>query len=324
MTLKQECIDFISMMLPEEDDCDVYPMEIDVSMYICPATGDDVTYSGCEYCGTTRDECPYCQKLTVDVAFWDDDKDIQKKYIFGRCQPVNPIEGVCYIRNRKQLKREMQKLKDELDASEKWHSEFGRKYIEYMDYAREFAERIKADFQFGNGISLFESVNTEILPIVFHEGYSPNQNWGDTNIILGDFTSCGKQNMINIYHCLDDESSVKQRIRHELIHYFLSMADMQYKDETAIFHIMCEIYDAAPYKEMPENELKLYDKICKVLENLSLCLDNGLIDRETFNLYLSIFLLVGKINIPLETLDEVIGIMNRLSQSETDGDLLAS
>lgn len=46
------------------------------------------------------------------------------------------------------------------------------------------------------------------------------------------------------------------------------MSNMKYLDDDAIFHYLCGIYDAHAYKEMGEEEQKLYNKMCFVIPEL--------------------------------------------------------
>lgn len=111
-------------------------------------------------------------------------------------------------------------------------------------------------------------MSTDILPIVFHVGFAKDSE-GKTNYSKrGNFTSVGKQNMINVYYCMDDIEDTKRNIRHEILHYFLYMSDLKHSDDVAIFHYLCGIYDANAYKEMGEEEQVLYDKLVVVIPEL--------------------------------------------------------
>lgn len=70
---------------------------------------------------------------------------------------------------------------------------------------------------------------------------------------------------MNIYCSMDaDTEDIKQRIRHEVLHYCLFMVGLKNGDEEAIFHYLCGLYDAHAYKEMTESEQDLYNKFLKV------------------------------------------------------------
>lgn len=80
----------------------------------------------------------------------------------------------------------------------------------------------------------------------------------------GNLRIYGKQTIMNIYCCLSDFEETKEFIRHEVLHYMLYIAGFQYKDDSAIFHYLCNKYDAHAYKKMPEEQQQLYDKLQNV------------------------------------------------------------
>lgn len=99
MSLKQECIDIIKLiiepLMKQEYD---YDLEIDSYRDMCGLKGEDVTYGGCEYCEHDG-ACSHKQLVKVDVSFWDY-TDCFRNYIFSK-QPQNPCKGICYISSRK-------------------------------------------------------------------------------------------------------------------------------------------------------------------------------------------------------------------------------
>lgn len=157
---------------------------------------------------------------------------------------------------------EMSQFKKEIELYKDYYAEFGEKYIDFMEYAKEFGETLRKDYSF------FENVSTDILPIVFHTDFARDGEGKINYSKRGNFTSIGKQNMINVYYCMDDLEDTEQNIRHELLHYFLYMCDMKHSDDVAIFHYLCGIYDANAYKEMGEEEQGLYDKLVMVISEL--------------------------------------------------------
>lgn len=182
----------------------------------------------------------------------------QKNYVFAKKPFVS--KGICYINNRKQLMNEMSQFKKEIYKD--YYVEFGEKYTDFTGYAKEFGEMLRKEHSF------FENISTDILPIVFHTDFAKDSE-GKTNYAKrGNFTSIGKQNMINVYYCMDDLEDTKQIIRHELLNYFLYVSDMKHSDDDAIFHYLCGIYDAHAYKEMGEEEQVLYDKLISVIPEL--------------------------------------------------------
>jgi len=260
MSLKQECIDIINLITEplKKDEYDLYEMEIDSIRDICELTSEDVTYGDCFDCEHYGD-CSYKKFVKVDVSFWDY-ADFQRNYVFSKKPLVN--KGVCYIKNRKQLMDEMSNFKKEIEIYKDNYAEFGEKYNDFMEYAKDFGEELR------KGYSFFENVNTDILPIVFHTDFAKDSE-GKTNYYTkGDFVFKGKQNVINTYYCIEDIERTKQNIRHELLHYFLYMSGMKYSDNDAVFHYLCGIYDAHAYKEMGEEQQVLYDKLVNVIPEL--------------------------------------------------------
>lgn len=264
MTLKQEFIDMLYLIvnpLLAKDENMLCDIEVDTCRSICTKyDGEDVTY-GCSYqCEKDLDacmECPYCKTTKVDVSF-SNCCDIMKNYCFRR---KSSIDGAASINNRKQLMKEISELKLEIEDTKERRAEFGNKYRQYLKYASQFMKKVKEKY-----IVLFEGVSTEIIPIVFHddcsyEGENPDfSRMGSLNVI-----NDSRQNMINIYFCIEDEEQTKQSIRHELLHYMLYLAGYKYEDDTAIFHYLCDEYDAHAYKEMPEEENKLYIRLKNAL-----------------------------------------------------------
>lgn len=260
MSLKQECIDIINLITEplKKDEYDLYDMEIDSIKDICELTGEDVTYGDCFDCEHYGD-CPYKKHIKVDVSFWDY-AGFQRNYIFAKKASVS--KGICYISNRKQLISEMSNFKKEIEIYKDYYAEFGEKYSDFMEYAKDFGEELRKEYSF------FENVSTEILPIVFHTDFAKDSVGKTDYATKGDFVNKGKQNVINTYYCMEDMERTKQNIRHELLHYFLYMSGMKYADNDAIFHYLCGIYDANAYKEMGEKEQVLYDKMVVVIPAL--------------------------------------------------------
>ena len=192
MSLKQECIDIINLITDplKKDEYDLYEIETDSIRDICELTGEDVTYGDCFDC-KHYGNCPYKKHVKVDVSFWDY-ADFQRNYVFAKKPSVS--KGICYINNRKQLMAEMTGFRKEIEIYKDYYAEFGEKYSDFMEYAKEFGEKLKQEYSF------FENMSTDILPIVFYTDFAKDSE-GKTNYAKrGNFTSIGKQNMINIYY----------------------------------------------------------------------------------------------------------------------------
>ena len=260
MSLKQECIDIINLITEpfKKDEYDLYELETDSIRDICELTGEDVTYGDCFEC-EHYGNCQYKKHVKVDVSFWDY-ADFQRNYVFAKKPTVN--KGIRYINSRKQLMAEMFQLKKEIELYKDYYAEFGEKYSDFIEYAKEFGETLRREYSF------FEKVSTDILPIVFHTDFAKDEEGKTDYATKGNFVCRGRQNVINTYYCMDDIEATKQNLRHELLHYFLYMSDMKYSDDDAIFHYLCGVYDAHAYKEMGEEEEILYDKLVVVIPEL--------------------------------------------------------
>lgn len=254
MSLKQECIDIIKLITEplRKEEYDFYELEEDSIRDICEKTGEDITYSVCYGCDNYRDSCPYKKRIHVDVSLWDG-ADYQRNYVFSN-KPVFS-KGICNIKNRKQFMSEMANLKKELEEYKDWCAGFGESYYEYLEYAKKFAEEVKEKY-----FLFFGLVQTDILPIIFHTDYNYRNGEIDYKT-QGNLQVIEKQNVINIFCCMDNVEETKRTIRHEVLHYMLYIAGMKYKDDMAIFHYLCNEFDAHAYKEMCEEEQQLYDKL---------------------------------------------------------------
>lgn len=255
MSLKQECIDIIKLIIEplRKEEYDFYDLEVDSIRDICERTGEDITYSDCQGCDYYGKSCPHKKFIQVDVSFWDGE-DFQRNYIFSK-KSSGAVKGLCYIKNRKQLMTEMFELKREIEKYKNWCADFGENYSDYISYAKEFGEKLKEDY------FLFDGIDTDILPVVCHTDFAKDKKGITDYTKMGNLCVCGKQNVINLYCCMEDVEETKRNIRHELIHYFLYVVGMKYGDDTAIFHYFCNKYDANAYKEMKEEEQQLYDKL---------------------------------------------------------------
>ena len=262
MTLKQEFIDMLHLIvdpIQEKNEDMIYDIEVDTCRFICKKFyGEDVTYGSPFQCGKDMDvctECPYCQTVKVDVSF-SNYCDIMKNYCFrGKAS----IDGIVLINTGKQLMKEISELKLLVENIKDQKAEFGRKYSQYLKYASQFMEKVKEKY-----IVLFGAISTEIVPIVFHDDCSYNGKVPNFSL-LGSLSIIedSKQNVMNVYCCMDNEEQTKQSIRHEVLHYMLYIAGYKYEDDTAIFHYLCDEYDAYAYEEMPKEEKKL----CNHLKN---------------------------------------------------------
>ena len=283
MSLKQECIDMINLIIKplQDDDMDDYELEEDSYRDLCGKTGEDITYLSCWDCENYNKNCAHkLESVKVDVSFWNYG-DCQKNYVFSKSAISR--KGICIIRNRKQLMEEMFNLKQELEAYKDWNANFGIHYDEYLDYAKQFAQELKERYIF------LGMVQTDILPIIFHTEYDLCD--GKINYCKqGNLCILGKQNVINVFCCMEDAENTKRTIRHEILHYLLYIAGLKYQDDTAIFHYLCGEFDAHAYKEMDTIEQSLYEQLIDAIEKVKMIVT----EQDYYNdLYTCMILAIG-------------------------------
>ena len=97
-----------------------------------------------------------------------------------------------------------------------WCAEFGEYYEEYLKYVKEFAKEVKEKY-----FLLFGLVQTDILPIIFHTDYNYRNGEIDYNT-QGNLQVIEKQNVINVFCCMENADETRRTIRHEVLHYMLS------------------------------------------------------------------------------------------------------
>lgn len=258
MSLKQEFIDMVRLIAePLEADFDYlcYSLEVDTMVDVCELDGTDVTYTLCYDCENQQD-CTSRKCVMVDVAF-SDCADCNRLYVFNKKPPVD--KGIRAIWNRKQLMAEIFELKKELELFKDYKAQFGFRYNELLQYAKEFGEELKNEYFF------FSAMNTNILPIVFHMDNLKNDTGEYDFSSGGNVRFNGNQSLINVYYGDRDVDAIKSTIRHELLHYFLGLSGLKYLDDDAIFHFLCNKYDAGAYKKMDKTEQALYDDLTLAL-----------------------------------------------------------
>lgn len=55
------------------------------------------------------------------------------------------------------------------------------------------------------------------------------------------------------------DSEIQQTIRHELIHYYLGLNYINHHDNSALFWLVCDLFDAEAYEQMNKEKQSLYD-----------------------------------------------------------------
>ena len=304
--------------LKENEEDSYYEIEEDSYRSICMKYyGEDVSYVSFYQCEGNCMECSECKHIKVDVSF--NDGEWSRNYFFGNKPDV---KGIVTITNRKQLMNEMFQIKKDLEYYKNFCAEFGMKYDDYLQYAKEFAEQLKKDFTYtmDETETLMLSVDSENLPILFHTEYCKDTDFKSDTLVTGDMQVIGNQSVINIYCCMDKEEKIKQRLRHELIHYCLFINETKYSDDVAIFHVLCQIYDAHAYKKMPDEEQILYDKFNIAFDNLNALKEKQKLDDNSTayrNMKILLLFAVGynpRNLVNEELLNMCTEILNRMSK----------
>ena len=254
MSLKQECIDMIKLILDPlmQDDDDFYDVVTDEQVKFCIKTGGDLYEMFCNDCSDYRknSNCPHLITEKVDISLFSSVhmEDVTKYFIFNR-KPKHPElkDGIYYIHNREQLLKVMMKYKKEVEYFRDGYAEYAKKIDDYTEHAQDFYKQITNDF------SIFASVDYNMMPIVYYSNYREDHDNKSKEYIGGDFQANKKQSIIHIYNTWDEnKDNVKQRIRHEMLHYLLWCVGLPCGDDTAMFHYFCHQYDAKAYVELKD------------------------------------------------------------------------
>jgi|GEM_PF-2543199 len=255
MSLKQECIDMIRLILEPlmKNENDIYNVDTDEYIDICLDTGEDQYEMFCAECPNyNRDvKCKnkICEKVDIALFSTAHPEGESKYFVFNR-KPKHPKlrEKINYIHNRNQLIEVMTAYKKEAEYFRDGYAEYGSRLEEYKQHADDFCKQIIKDF------SVFNIVNPDMIPVVFYDSYRKDHDYNSRKAIGGDFAIRRKQSIIRIYSSWDnDMKEVKQRIRHEIIHYLLWCVGLDYGDESAVFHYLCNLYDARAYQKLKDN-----------------------------------------------------------------------
>lgn len=187
----------------------------------------------------------------------------------------------------------------------------------YREYANSFWNELNSTFGQNKG-------GFGYLPIVFAE---PPAVKG-MKYIQG-VTSIHMHEKKQVFSCFpvvfirpeNTDAQLRQTIRHEIIHYFLALHYYNHKDNSALFALMCSLFDGGAYETLTEKGQNIYDVaksyleqayamyICSKSDRLSLQLSLMLMeidevehnqegDVKSLNSSLSLILKVCKSNVP--------------------------
>jgi hypothetical protein len=147
---------------------------------------------------------------------------------------------------------------DELSDKDKIKFYDRCKYL--RNYANTFFNQLQQEYSL--------VVNVKVLPLVFFEGAKLGEpERGGENFISKSKLPSLDQVQINIYNVLTKDMDIlEMNIRHEIIHYALLISGLKHEDDTAIFYVMCEKYNACHYAELSPEEKELLSKYNAIID----------------------------------------------------------
>ena len=135
-----------------------------------------------------------------------------------------------------------------------------------MEYGREFFKDLcRIDIK---------TLEDKIVPLSFYNEMDEilySLDTGDNGVTTGGFCFAGnKQAYIRIG--IDTQNSIlnkkfKQIIRHEIIHYYLWLADLPFGDDDLIFWCLCHVYDAGAYEELDYEDEEYYSLFVELFDS---------------------------------------------------------
>lgn len=127
--------------------------------------------------------------------------------------------------------------------------------MHFREYACDFWNLLKNTFW-------VSASSLEHLPIVFIHPSTEIANKyiaGVTNVHLNTRTNTASMCPVIYLHNNRNIEDIQQTIRHEIIHYFLWTNYINHDDGDALFHILCNLFDAGAYVALSAEKQLLYD-----------------------------------------------------------------
>lgn len=262
MRLQDECKDMMEVLLAENAETKFWTMEEDTGVFLCPIHNyqDTMMLWGdvCDTC-TERQQCKeefVPVDLTLSISDLADEEDGGTYYLNFVKEPKKQEHRntIRYISNRKELVALMTELKQRNEKNRNLYAACAKKIMNLQDYGSEFLKQIKRDYPVfrkmrGNIPLSFSGMSIE------KDGQTDYACVGGFEVINGEYVT------IHIFDMWQKEEKMKQTIRHEVLHYALFCIQVNYDDDSGIFHYFCGQYDARAYKEMPEKERRVYETL---------------------------------------------------------------
>ncbi|MDF2906044.1 MAG: hypothetical protein K0R34_1365 [Herbinix sp.] len=259
MTLKEETKMVLEVLIEGKRDSDEYEIEMDKTVSFCnrEEEGDGFIFE-------CRGECEDCRKDKTGRCKYKIDEKFGlvlsnyaewKFYYINFNQKAKNYTGFYTINNQKQVYSVVTELKKDMFYYEQYCTDMQTKMNELNFYAIKFANKITEEL---SGVK--NPFDDKSLNIIYYPDFKEDDINNET--VTGITTGNYAKNCIRIYGLDErDLDDLKQTVRHELIHYILDLLKLNNNDDSAIFWILAEHYDAHPYKELKkEEEQDIYDK----------------------------------------------------------------
>ncbi|MBR0535863.1 MAG: hypothetical protein IIX14_05735 [Clostridia bacterium] len=133
----------------------------------------------------------------------------------------------------------------------------------YREYANEFWVRL-------NEVFLQKPTDCNYLPIVF-ERKPDDKKYKYINGFTKTHVNTRTQ-LSSLFPVvfIDDEScdKLKETIRHEIIHYYLGLHYKHYQDDTALFWVLCDLFEGGAYIELSERNENIFKTAIPYIKRL--------------------------------------------------------
>ncbi len=236
-----------------------YEIETDYTVGYCKRFNETSPITNCNCFECKVSECTGQVKHKVDVMVENPAADFYAYYVFNQLKDKSSPKDLHYINSSKSLFKNLNSLKYDIEQYDRYRLEYLDRCDSLKEYVTMFAKTLKSDY--------FDLLAVDCIPIIFHDEMKDYSEITTGVITAGDVSSKLFQLTINIYNVADEEiDKLKQNIRHELIHYALRVSGLKSADNSAVFHVLCNQYDANPYMEMAEDEKLLFDEWVNIVK----------------------------------------------------------
>lgn len=163
----------------------------------------------------------------------------------------------------------------------------------YREYANCFWDEINSAFYPKRSILGY-------LPIIFVE----HPNVSGMKYING-ATAIHSNEKKRVYSCFpivfirsdNTESQLYQTIRHEVIHYFLALHYYKHEDNSALFALMCSLFDGGAYEQLSDKAQLIFETAKPYLEQAyELYIRNKEIDSQSIRLPMQLSIMLMEID----------------------------